>query len=436
MKHRAGGNCWEGIQSPQDEDVCLKHEEPRGECESCPRCPLCDSAMLKDALDKPIETKTVVVQPTASKTDRFLACAYPWGLEVAVEGEVDAAARFGSAFHEGLAICFGKGNKAAAFRIDWKRLAAKYGPDINPQALRERVLAAYPVLTAWLRQENPWGINFYTWKLRVECALTYDIEAGTARWCALPDESHEYTDRRPNELPGTADVLGAGKMVRKHIPKRVVDKRNTVLILDHKSGWAVGSPRESGQLRSLALAACRLHHVDRAIVAFLHAPHDMAPTVYADTLDASELEQHAADLKLANSRRGDGSMRPGPHCKWCQAFSICPTNAGALTEIRGAAMATAEDVGLAHARLADFRRRFADIDAMVDAEIRSWIKQHGEAIRPDGCAVDFVERDYTNLSQASIVRALGKLEGGRMIARLKKLGCIEESRRRELRVIK
>jgi hypothetical protein len=438
MKHAGGGNCWKvgaGVDMTLDgavDDVCVRHEEPRGECSECPRCPLCDSEALSTELQKlPPAPKTITIQPTASKTDRFLACAYPWGKTVIAEGEVDAAARFGSAFHEGLALHLANGPAG------YTKNAAKFGSDINPQAVEDRVRNAFTVVSAWLGGENPWGINFTRWGLHIEQAFAYNIETGEARWCDAPDESHEYIDRQENELPGTADIIGFGAFRRNGSKTSQKGARNFILILDHKSGWAVGSPRESGQLRSLALAGCRLYGVDRAIVAFLHAPADMAPTVYADTLDAAELNDHATALKAALERVKEGWIKPGPHCKWCQAFTICPTNAKALLDIRGmSAMQTAEDVGLAHARLTDFRRRFADIDAVIDAEIRAWVAKNGAALRPDGFGVDFVERDYTNLSQASIVRALGKLEGGKMIARLKKLGCIETSTRRELRVIK
>jgi uncharacterized protein DUF2800 len=392
------------------------------------------SRELQESLDTPIDTKTITVLPSASATDRFLACAYPWGKVVdAFEGEVDAAARFGSAFHEGLAFRIAKKGAQKHYRA----LAKKYGDDINPSALRDRIDAAYPVLTTWLGGDNPWGIDFTRWELHVEKAYAYNIEAETARWCDNASENHEYLDRQPNELPGTADVIAANSF-RRNNPKWNPPKfgsRNFVLILDHKSGWEVGSPRESGQLRSLALGGCRLYNANRAIVAFLHAPENMAPTVYADTLDADDLKQHAADLRDANARAGDGSMKPGEHCKYCRVFSVCPTNAGALVQLRGSfAIRSAEDAGLAHQTLGEFRRRFASIDAAVDAEIRAWITKHGDALRPDGREVGFVERDYTNLSQASIVRALGKLEGGRLIQKLKKLGCIEESKRRELRV--
>lgn len=40
VKHAKGGNCWAGVRGG---DVCPLHDEPRGECSACQRCPACDS---------------------------------------------------------------------------------------------------------------------------------------------------------------------------------------------------------------------------------------------------------------------------------------------------------------------------------------------------------------------------------------------------------
>jgi hypothetical protein len=40
--HTFSGNCWADIQSPQEENRCTTHKQPRGDCSTCPRCPACD----------------------------------------------------------------------------------------------------------------------------------------------------------------------------------------------------------------------------------------------------------------------------------------------------------------------------------------------------------------------------------------------------------
>lgn len=37
LGHNLLGNCW----SRKRSDVCKEHEEPRGECDRCPPCPMC-----------------------------------------------------------------------------------------------------------------------------------------------------------------------------------------------------------------------------------------------------------------------------------------------------------------------------------------------------------------------------------------------------------
>lgn len=41
VEHVRGGNCW-GYAAQSD--VCMKHEQPRGECAECPPCPKCKAA--------------------------------------------------------------------------------------------------------------------------------------------------------------------------------------------------------------------------------------------------------------------------------------------------------------------------------------------------------------------------------------------------------
>lgn len=50
-KHNLKGNCWDNkVAYPKKlngdlNDICDKHESPRGDCDECPRCDLCDQEM-------------------------------------------------------------------------------------------------------------------------------------------------------------------------------------------------------------------------------------------------------------------------------------------------------------------------------------------------------------------------------------------------------
>lgn len=372
------------------------------------------------------------VEPTASKTDRFLGCAWPWG-RPATDNEVGFPARFGSAYHEAMELS----RKGKKFR--WALIAKKWGADIEVESLKERVSKSLPVLKRWLAGSNPWKIDFTKWKLSYETALAYNMLAETARECQKPDERHRYTDRKEGEIPGTVDLFGVGNDGRKPKPgyekmRSLLVKQNAVLIVDYKSGFDVGSPIDSGQLRTLALAACRLYGVERAYIAYLHAPATFEPNVYADSLDADDLRRHADALVEAHRRRGDGTLKPDYYCRYCAVFSICPTNQKALIEIRlKSALKTPEDAGAAYAKLKVMDRRYLQLRSIVDAEIRRVVEREGFAMTPDGRSVEFVEREYESLSKTNLMEALGPEKGGRELNRLRKLGVVQVKKRKELR---
>jgi PD-(D/E)XK nuclease superfamily len=357
-------------------------------------------------------------EPTASKTDRFLGCQWWLGKEI-TDNEVGEPARFGSAFHAGMEA-EGRGKRGRTLNVAIKQASKQF--DVPYDAVKERVERAIPVLKRWLAGENPWQIDFRKWELSYEDAFAYNIVERTARRCSPPTpDGHVYEDRQPGEIPGTVDLFGYSQ--------------NAVLVLDHKSGFDIGSPMESGQLLTLALAACTAFGIDRAFIGYLHAPKELAPTLYSDDISKTQLDEHANALAEAQARRGDGSLRPGSYCKWCQTFSICPKNEGALLELRGSRqLTTAESVGRAHEKLQAARKRFMELEKVLDDEIRKWIRENGDAVRSDGREVGFVERPYTNLSQESIRRALGPIKGGKLIDRLRKMGVIESGIRLELRV--
>lgn len=392
------------------------------------------SKALQAELEKPEVTEGMVdvphmfvVQPTMSKTDRLLSCSFPWGKTVIAEEDVGQPARFGSAFHELMAMTKTPSRKAI------ERIAAKWSieSDVDANELEARFLAAKPVLDKWLSGDNAWKIDFRKWRTEREVGLAYNYTDDTARRIRPPDEkTHIYYDAYDHEFPGAADLFAQMIAFARA-------KDSTILILDHKSGFLIPQPCESGQLKSLALAACRLTGAKRAIIGFPHAPGDSTPVVLADELSANELDTHRDALRSAFGRIGDQSLKPGDHCKYCPAMSVCPAHTSALAEMRGSssALATPEDVGAAHQKLTQIRSLFKQYDAMIAAELRAYVRKHGACPRPDGAVVDLIERSYESLSKASIIRALGPLEGGRMIQKLTKLGCVEENKRVELRKV-
>lgn len=72
--HVSGGNCWYRKRS----DVCGAHDEARGQCSVCPRCPACEG---EATADRPIPPFPVPQRATEIETPasmaRRVALAYP-----------------------------------------------------------------------------------------------------------------------------------------------------------------------------------------------------------------------------------------------------------------------------------------------------------------------------------------------------------------------
>src|ERR1019366_8213035 len=197
------------------------------------------------------------------------------------------------------------------------------------------------------------------------------------------------------------------------------------------------------------------NNVSEVILAVLHAPRGSVPAFYADLVPVEDLRRHAERLSEALKRKGDGSMRAGSCCRLCPARVDCPTQTGAylasaaqalelaapsgnvMAEIveygrdrmscgsTSEALATAEDVG----RLHYFRAQFQKLAESAGGLMKRWVIDHPNdvAIRPDGKLLIIRQKTQENLSKASIIRALGKVAGEKLIAELRENGVIETS---------
>ena len=147
-------------------------------------------------------------------------------------------------------------------------------------------------------------------------------------------------------------------------------------------------------------------------------------------------------------------MKPGVWCKWCVARDICPTRDADLLERSGdvlqgltaaggllsgethAAMVTMEH----SARLSKERKlgslyvvvqQAEKLAARIRDEMRKEIlAEDGNLMpeTPDGRILTIRTFEKESLSKASVIRALGKLDGERMLTKLRKAGAIETSR--------
>jgi hypothetical protein len=358
--------------------------------------------------------------PSMSKTEDFLACQWPWKRELPLSlFTADYEARYGSAFHEGMASVLVDTKEP----VKWRKLARKWSieeGEVDPDALKAHVKRAKEVLVAWLRGGNPWKVDLAKRaQFRAEQAVAWKPLKKTARGIGGPEGfAHKY-NVGDDEFPGTSDLVIDEIETKKDCPD--------LIVLDHKSGEGyIALPHKSGQMRSLSLALGKRIGAKRVAAVIFHAPREdsVSPTIYADEFEKETLKQHAEELKQAWLRIGDGSMRPGEHCNRCVAQAICPAFANALVKMEGVDLAalTPEKAGelqqITSAAMALAKKLREDI-------LRPWLEKGGIGERDDGKLVVLKPKQVRNLSMASIERKLGPAEGAKKIAELDKEGLIE-----------
>ena len=358
--------------------------------------------------------RNLTLEPSFSSAGRFITCSWPWGRTV--EGD-------------------GVGNhEAAEYGTDWHTWMAKLlcgqAPDLDRECSDPKMAAhlkeSWGVLRKWLDKGNAYKAQWLKQPVAsrgVEASIALNLVSGVSRWCAPPDEHHVYTDRRDEELPGTIDFFA-------------IDK-GRLLVLDHKTGFSVDNPTQSDQLKTAAVALLDRYKKQldtrrlEIVLTLFHAPRTSLPIILDEPIGYDALEKHQEELLAAHKRRGSGLLRVSSECGYCAARPECPTMTSTLAQLKVPQTAlTSERVGEIHQQLALYDK----LSDNLRERIRAWVTEHGPAIRPDGKVVDFVTRAYSNLSQASIRRALGS-KADSMIDMLKASGCIEEGEREELRAV-
>lgn len=294
-------------------------------------------------------------------------------------------ANYGSGIHEVLAArIVAPPKKMSAFKV-----ANKWGiTDADEQrAFVAHAKEAVESFITWMTKRNPWNVNLAARaKIRTEMSVAYDVAKNKTRLTSNPtSDTHEYKGLAPGELPGTADVVideigngnGDGKA-----------SAPDIIVIDHKTGDGFNMPRENAQLKSLALANAVRVGAKTAAIAIFHTPVENVSTMYVDEIDYEEIKEFRAQLRSAWKNIGTGQMRPGAHCSFCPASTICPTQAGAIVQVETGLAMTPERVGEIAQKLAAFQKT----GEKIEAEIKAWIKTYGvpgsdgaHAVpRPDG----------------------------------------------------
>jgi hypothetical protein len=402
------------------------------------------------------------MQPSASKAGLLLQCGWAFNNPEVPKTLANEPMKYGSAFHEVLATSLEAGVPPKLSAATVPAVVKKFGIE-HVDTFRQHTHDAYGTLFDWLNGANQWDANFLPapkGAVIVEQAVAYDVVSRKARFAAPVDEHHVYTDVTPDEHPGTVDLAMRLGLYKTRLPIRL---RDAVLVLDHKTGVTCDAPRDSAQLKSLALAFAKLWGAKRAIVAINHAPRDGIPAVFADELSAEDLEEHAHKLKPAFSRIGDGSLRPGPECGYCAGNAVCPAYGGSLAALTSSlqlasepledearkslaltqspktggdklTIDTPQGMGLTHMILQMMDRVHKDWSERIKNKLREDPDFCG--VRPDGMmtVLKVVERE--NLSLASIKRACSVPEAQKIEKMLREKGCIEKTPREELRAVR
>lgn len=420
------------------------------------------------AAEAPEAGHYVVLQPSMSRSDILVGdgnggCSYPFG-KVYEREESSEPARYGSAFHELMADAIihdshrGSGNPSRS--VD--AVAARWRLTSNAaDELRNHVPESFGVLREWLAGENPWRMSFLLGKAHVETPFALTPLA-RARKIRSHDGDHVYRDLLPGEIAGTSDLLiGPSTPSGRHKARAGY---RPLLVLDHKTGDAddFSRPLEKPQLLSLAASAIRSdpgrQNARESIVGVLHARRRGLAKVYADKVTLTELKPHETALQRSLERVGDGSMKPGPWCRYCPARDVCPAQATevlgragevlvGLTAAGGVLSGGGKVTGLTvvppEGQVTRERQLGALYEVVQQAEklvpiIRQRIRDEvAEGAVPELSGnriltIETVERE--RLSKTSILEAYGKVEGSRMLDKLREAGAIEKKQEKRLKV--
>ena len=356
-------------------------------------------------------------QPTASRAALLLQCPRPFAKDTSIDPDDNApgeAALYGTRFHAALA-----------------RLLAEdiLFADTVSDELILHVKRAYEEIHAWMRPEgNPFNRQFKVVAVEAARSMRISKQGATISGDTTlhdPDGEHRY-DMLPGEIAGTADLV-----------LESVGAPRFIAVLDHKTGEYGEYSQPSKLPQMLVLAA--MWGADA--VAILHHPRGSVPAIYAEPIDRDAQRRFLKETRAALKNIDSGFMRTGSECRYCPARTGCPTRHGELLtsttslvartlEMRASkALAAPVDKGRFHMMLSELSRLASIAREQLRDDVRA-----GEFIeRPDGKTLALETRSYERLSKTSILEAYGKVEGERVLAKLRADGALTDEPREELR---
>lgn len=238
---------------------------------------------------------------------------------------------------------------------------------------------------------------------RPEVAFAYDLETASARELPPLAGHREYVDLKPTEFPGTIDT-------------HCIDGE-TAYVYDYKSAFApADAPPDNHQLRSYALLVCRATGARQAKFGLIRIGTDGTPwfeTAFfdGDELDAYELElfEVLESLTALRRARDAGELQQlvlqqtheGPWCRYCPAFSYCPSKTNQLRTLAypEAGLEEALRAELTGERQAAVYERLKAAGAMVDRllEVARELARREPIALPTGLVLGAVKTERDEL---------------------------------------
>lgn len=247
----------------------------------------------------------------------------------------------------------------------------------------------------------------------LEQKMAYDPFRNTARFLTSKKE-RDYSGLKTTELPGTGDLAFE------------VPDANEVVTIDYKTGVSDYDAAKNGQLKSLGMGLALHYKRPRVRGMILRIDEDFVEPYEAE-YDAAVLEKHRLGLvrALREALSQHPPMRPGTHCQkhFCPALEICPAHAGPMGLGDRMHMVTdRSQLGPLYAQFQAAKKLMEKLGERFKEEIE--MNGPFEAAEDRG-HIGLKHKSKRNLSEASIRRALGAVDGNDLISQLEERDCIE-----------
>lgn len=251
---------------------------------------------------------------SASRIELGESCLWWARSDVSIpEHKAGRAAEVGTAAHE----VFDSESDIDEASVDerWRRAVLGEAEEEAGQDLTDKergVLAS--LVASWRKSDLLRGVP---WHMQ-EVAFAINPTRRTARM--IPKgEQRDYSDVGPDEIPGTADVIG-------------MTADGTIFVLDYKTGSRRHKFRDhERQLVFLATAVALVvgAHEVRAIAAHVKEDEVTCDGHDVDSLDMGVMVAHLQDIQ---TKITDAEASPGLHCDdlYCPAKAVCPVTRALL----------------------------------------------------------------------------------------------------------